>query len=183
MVPPDQVWLPWMVRFAASGPPLANRLKVDKTAAGIPTERSDCLVNIFHYLKNITKSHSLPSSLQLDSAVFEEDLDKANALNEYFYSAFSQSTFVLPDTKDLPSVSDSLSDITVTIEDVYQALTSLQPNKASGPDSIGPRILKNCAASLATPLCHLFLLSLSSKTIPADWKLHKIIPVYKSARG
>ena len=42
--PPDQVWLPWMVRFAASGPPLANRLKVDKTAAVIPTERSDCLV-------------------------------------------------------------------------------------------------------------------------------------------
>ena len=42
--PPDQVWLPWMIRFAASGPRLANRLKVDKTAAGIPTERSDCLV-------------------------------------------------------------------------------------------------------------------------------------------
>ena len=33
MVPPDQVWLPWMVRFAASGPPLASRLKVDKTVA------------------------------------------------------------------------------------------------------------------------------------------------------
>ena len=29
-------------------------------------------------------------------------------------------------------------------------------------------------------MCYLFLLSLSSKTIPADWKLHKIIPVYKS---
>ena len=58
-----------------------------------------------------------------------------------------------------------------------QALISLQSNKASGPDDIGPRILKNCAASLATPLCHLFLLSLSSKTIPVNWKLHKIIPV------
>ena len=31
--PPDQVWLPWMVRFAESGPPLASRLKVDKTVA------------------------------------------------------------------------------------------------------------------------------------------------------
>ena len=44
LVPPDQVWLPWIVRLAASGPPLVNRLKMDKTAAGIPTERSDCLV-------------------------------------------------------------------------------------------------------------------------------------------
>ena len=85
--------------------------------------------NIFHCLKNITKSHSLPSFLQLGSTVFEEDLDKANALNEYFNSAFSQSSFVLPDINDLPSVPDSLSDITVTLEDVYQALTSLQPNK------------------------------------------------------
>ena len=42
--PPDQVWLPWMVRFATNGPPLANRFKLDKTVAGKPTERSDCLV-------------------------------------------------------------------------------------------------------------------------------------------
>ena len=33
--PPDQVWLPWMVHFAASGPPLASRLMVDKTVVGI----------------------------------------------------------------------------------------------------------------------------------------------------
>ena len=31
MVPPDQVWLPWMIRFAASGPPLVSRFKVDKS--------------------------------------------------------------------------------------------------------------------------------------------------------
>ena len=43
--PPDQVWLPWMVRFAASGPPLASRHKVDKNLhIPGPIERSDCLV-------------------------------------------------------------------------------------------------------------------------------------------
>ena len=50
--PPDQVWLPWMVRFAASGPPLANRLKADKTAAGIPTERSDFSKSPMHVCCN-----------------------------------------------------------------------------------------------------------------------------------
>ena len=35
--PPDQVWLPWMVRFSASGPPLASCMaQGDKTVAGIP---------------------------------------------------------------------------------------------------------------------------------------------------
>ena len=27
--PPDQLWLPWMVRFAASGPPAENQLMVE----------------------------------------------------------------------------------------------------------------------------------------------------------
>ena len=27
--PPDQLWLPWMVRFAASGPPEDNQLMVE----------------------------------------------------------------------------------------------------------------------------------------------------------
>ncbi len=53
-------------------------------------------------------------------------------------------------------------------------------NKASGPDNIGPRILKNCAAPLTTPVHHLFMLSLNSHSIPGDWKQHTIIPVYKS---
>ena len=74
--------------------------------------------------------------------VFEEDFDKANAFNEYFHSVFTQSSFTLPDINDLPSISDSLLDLTFTLEEVYQALISLQPNKASGPDNIGPRILK-----------------------------------------
>ena len=116
----------------------------------------------------------------MDSTVFEHDLDKANAFNKYFHSVFSHSTYTLPDNNELPSASDLLSDITVSSDEVHQALISLQPNKASGPDNIGPRILKNCAASLTLPLRHLFLLSLNSKTIPGDWKEHTIIPVFKS---
>ena len=50
--PLDQLWLPWMVRFSASGPPLANRLKVDKTAAEIPTERSDFSKSAIHVCCN-----------------------------------------------------------------------------------------------------------------------------------
>ena len=62
--------------------------------------------------KNLTKSHSLPTSLHMDSIVFEEDFDKANAFNEYFHSVFTQSSFILPDINDLPSVSDLLLNIT-----------------------------------------------------------------------
>ena len=54
-------------------------------------------------------------------------------------------------------------------------------NKATGMDGIGPKILKNCALSLYQPLCHLFNISLSTCQIPHDWKIHKVVPVHKSA--
>ena len=64
--------------------------------------------------------------------------------------------------------------------DVYNALINLDPKKAQGIDGIGPKLLKYCAESLVQPLCHLFNLSLSSSVIPTEWKIHRIIPIFKS---
>ena len=49
-----------------------------------------------------------------------------------------------------------------------------------GIDGIGPKILKRCALALYKPLHHLFLLSLSQHSLPSDWRVHLIIPVFKS---
>ena len=54
-----------------------------------------------------------------------------------------------------------MSDIGVSEADVYEALSSLGISKATGIDSIGPKILLHCALALYKPLHHLFLLSLS----------------------
>ena len=53
-------------------------------------------------------------------------------------------------------------------------------SKASGLDNIGPSILKNSASILSRPLHYLFSLSLTSGKIPTEWKIHTIVPVFKS---
>ena len=68
-----------------------------------------------------------------------------------------------------------------TEEEVYSVLSQLDPNKATGIDSISPKILKYCAPSLTHPLYHLFNLSLAFGVIPQEWKVHLVVPVYKSA--
>ena len=74
---------------------------------------------------------------------------------------------------------ESLQSIHISEADDYNALTSLDPNKALGIDGIGLKILKNCSESLFQPLCHLFNLSLASSV---EWKsYHQIIPIFKSA--
>ena len=73
-----------------------------------------------------------------------------------------------------------LSDIDISVSDVYNILISLDPAKAMGIDCIGPGLLKHCAQALCVPLHYLFSFSLHNQCIPSIWKVHKITPVYKS---
>ncbi len=58
-------------------------------------------------------------------------------------------------------------------------LNSLDTNKATGPDEIPARLLKNTAAIVAPSLCKLFNKSLQHGIVPRDWKLANVVPVYK----
>ncbi|KAL1448557.1 hypothetical protein WDU94_015641, partial [Cyamophila willieti] len=46
-------------------------------------------------------------------------------------------------------------------------------------DKIPPILLKNCASSLALPLCILFNWSLASGSFPDLWKTSYVIPIHK----
>ena len=63
---------------------------------------------------------------------------------------------------------------------MYSVLTSLDPTKSSGTDGIGPKLLKVGAIALYIPLHHLFKLCLSKCSIPSEWKIHRIIPIFKA---
>ena len=41
-------------------------------------------------------------------------------------------------------------------------------------------VLKSCSAILSKPLHHLYSMSLRYAIIPCSWKVHKIIPIFKS---
>ena len=88
---------------------------------------------IYGYIKSLNKSKNLPATIFFDSQVASTDIDKANLINCYFYSVFSSPTS-LPSTDDLPESSHSLNVIEFTETEVFQALISLDPNKAPGID-------------------------------------------------
>ena len=106
---------------------------------------------------------------------------RANAFNEYFYSIFTNSCSPGLNNYESPQPqSDALSNIYVTYHDVLVALSELDPSKAMGTDELSPRVSRNCASSLCIPIHHLFSLSLTKSRIPLDWKVHRIIPIYKN---
>ena len=61
-----------------------------------------------------------------------------------------------PNNEDMSEIHDSLSNIAISVQDVYVALISLDVKKSPGMDRISPRVLKNCAEALCEPLHHLF---------------------------
>jgi len=88
---------------------------------------------------------------------------------------------LLPNLEEIPIPSSTISEVSFSLEDIFNELRFLQTSKAVGPDNIGPKILKNCANALTVPLHHLFSLSLKEGVVPSDWKRHNIIPVFKSS--
>ena len=71
------------------------------------------------------------------------------------------------------------SDIVLHVGQAEAVLKSLDPNKATGPDEIPARILKETATTIAPLLCKLFNRSLGEGYIPSEWKLANVVPVYK----
>ena len=60
-----------------------------------------------------------------------------------------------------------------------QYLFLLNCNKASGPDLISPRLLKEGCEILSRPLTKIFNLCLSSSYFPLIWKQANVVPVHK----
>lgn len=79
---------------------------------------------------------------------------------------------------------EQFSDIQYTVEEVERHLKTLNVSKSPGPDSIQPRILnlKACASQLAPSLPNMFNNSFPSGTLPQDWKLTNITPIYTFMR-
>ena len=72
-----------------------------------------------------------------------------------------------------------MPEITITSKGVEGLLKGLNPNKASGPDEISPRLLKELHHEIAPILTKIYRSSLSTGIVPNDWKTALVAPVYK----
>jgi len=64
---------------------------------------------------------------------------------------------------------------------IYTLLSELDPHKASGPDSIQTRLLKELAYSVAPVLALIFNASLHQDKLPVDWKTATVVLVFKKS--
>lgn len=113
--------------------------------------------------------------LRHDDALLVDKADIAEHFNTYFHSVFS--TVIEPMPLIVPD-SRINSDI-VSISGVISMLLNLKTKTSPGPDGIPNVFLSRYAEVLARFLAAIFSASLSSGVIPSDWKVGRIVPVFK----
>lgn len=109
------------------------------------------------------------------------DVDKANAFNDYFLSISSvdDSNRHIPDHNRLFDPEWDLRDINISIQDVSDQTSILNSNKSYGPDGIHPTFIKEGGAPLNLLLQRLFNTSLQLRKFPLTWKSANVVPLHK----
>ncbi|MCG8049353.1 MAG: reverse transcriptase domain-containing protein [Candidatus Thiodiazotropha endolucinida] len=118
--------------------------------------------------------------LEFNNKIYSEELDKANILNNFFQSqcVLNEDGAKLPNI--LPTaVKTELRSIILTPHEVENILKLLPIGKASGPNDLNNRILRELSSELSYPYCCLFNQSLRTGSVPKFYKDANVCPVPK----
>jgi len=110
--------------------------------------------------------------LQSDSKI------KVEMLNDFFSSVFTrEDVATVPELEVLTD--EKLTDVDITVNDIYSRLCRLKSDKAAGDDGMMPHILKALGEEIALPITMICRRSLDSSSVPGDWKTADVSPIYK----
>ena len=101
-------------------------------------------ISVTSFVKSLKKDAFWINSLRENGILKTDTLDKANICNKQFESAFTRES----DT-EIPSKGTSpftpMGEITVGPKGVLKLLNNLNIHKASGPNGLSARVLKECS--------------------------------------
>ncbi|XP_055633731.1 uncharacterized protein LOC129774060 [Toxorhynchites rutilus septentrionalis] len=106
----------------------------------------------------------------------------ANLFAEFFRSVFEHAE--VPPSQlyvdQFPNYDIRMQQPQFSRVDIFEALRSVDASKGPDPDYIPPSFVKNCAASLATPVMLIFNHSLMDGIFADVWKLASTTPIFKA---
>ena len=130
------------------------------------------------YIKAMKKDTSSTPSLTVDDRTVISAKEKACVLNDQF-----QSVLTVEDLTTIPEIGTgnfhTMQPIQFSETWIQMLLQNLKANKSPGLDRTHPFVLKHCSYELAPILNVIFTKLLNTGSIPSDWLLANITPVYK----
>ena len=134
----------------------------------------------WRYVKSQRRESAGIPTLKTGNMSYSTSEEKAQALNAQFSSVFTRSddSSTLPDKG--PSPYEPIENLCISPPGVNKQLKDLNVNKASGPDEIPARMLRDYADEITPALTHLFQQSYNQGVLPSDWLKGRVAAIYKS---
>lgn len=137
-------------------------------------------------IKKSKKTNSIPSLFKDEFRKYETFSDIAEGFNSFFVNVGQSLANNIPDSdvnfrdflREPVEQSFVFQNITETI--IYDTLSKLKPKLSCGHDNISMNLLKQIMPCILSPVIYLFNLSFKTGYIPQDYKIAKIIPIFKA---
>ena len=132
------------------------------------------------YVHSRTKTRSkIPILRKKDGSTAVTPLEKAETLNEFFSSVFTDENLEnIPEGTSV-YLGEYLNNFEITPEAVHEKLMKLNPGKTPGPDQWHPLFLRSIADLISLPLSILFQKSLQEGILPSEWSRACITAIHK----
>ena len=138
---------------------------------------------------SILKSFLAGKKIPFIPSIFHENrfITKFREEAELFNSFFANQCSLIQNSSVPPAdyeyfTEKSLSNVTLTDNNIGKITSSLDPNKAHGRDMMIIRMLKICEDSIYKPLGLIFRAYLAHWVFPQNWKKANVVPIHKKRR-
>ena len=148
---------------------------------------------LWNFIKDLApeKSKVSPTTLKDGDVILSNLQDICDSFNEFFAQIGNSIVDSLPDSRnendyvrldfinthtDVNSVFDIPQ---VSVDFVREELRKLDDEKSMGLDGISPKLLRLGATAIAPSITRILNLSIATSTFPDDWKVAKVVPIYK----
>ena len=143
-----------------------------------PQDEKHSQTKFWQFVKLKRKDSCGIAPMRKEGILISDSSGKVNVLNRQYSSVFTPIKEEVIPSSPQTGIS-KMPHIFVEPEGVKKLLSSLNPNKAAGPDRISSRVLKELAYKLYRPLTTLFQNSLNSGLVPNQWKSALVTPIFK----
>jgi len=141
---------------------------------------SNNLGQFYKYINGKLTCHSGIGTL-LNSAgdVVTNDEDKANLLNDYFSSVWTNDDGQLPAFCNRTKNNASIDSVSFTADSIYAAARNVKPKTTKDPDGFSSVLMVKLIPALCIPLALIFSSFLSVGKVPSSWKCATVTPIFK----
>ena len=166
-----------MEKFRKLRQQIKNRLRYERRnyVKEISNEIYRTSKRFWSFFSFICKKKPIPDKVTYNGFSFSDDRGRAEAFDGFLNSIYKDHSKCVIDLNApiLPGVTEQLSHVTVSVDEVMDILRSLDTKKAIGHDKLPTIVFKECADPLAPSITAIINFSLNKGFQLSDWKKSK----------